>query len=371
MFHRVLKSLNWILRTKHEPQIGIDISSACVKLLELSYSKGQFCVESFAILPFPPGVIDDKQIKDFDAAANVIFQTTCKSRSESRSAAVAIFDSSVMTKVIQMSADMSEDELEYQSLIEAERFVPYPLEEVNVDFDVLGPCQNSPEFVNVLVVASRSENVMMRVELLAKAGLDVHAVDVDSFATARASRLCISRLPNRGQNQTVAIFDIGAQITSFTVMHNGLIIFTREEIFGGNRLTLDIQRHYGLSYAEAGIAKKTGKLPEDYVTEVLNPFIETVVIQLRRSLQFFYSSSDKDSVQHILLCGGTVMLPGLPEAIQNSLGIPTTIANPFVGMQFAPTVNVQNIEKDGSSLMVACGLALREFESFIDEGTAS
>ncbi len=349
--------------TPHQPPIiGIDISSAAVKLLELSRQGQHYRVESYAVLPLPAGAVVEKSIKNPDVVANVLAEVIKKSQSSLRKVAIAVSDSSVIAKVVQMDAAFTEDEIEAQTTIEADKYIPYPLEEVSLDFSVLGPSAKSEELIDVLVVASRIENVNSRVVCFEQAGLTVSIVDVESYAMERTCSLIATSLPEKGKDQTIAVVDIGASMTNLTVLYDLSTIFTREEAFGGQRLTEEIQRHYGLTYEEAGIAKKQGNLPDDYEAEVLNPFKESAVIQVRRALQFFFSASQQTKVNHIILSGGTVNMPGFATMIEEQIGIKTSIANPFAEMTVSAKVNEEYLARDASAMMICCGLALRSFK---------
>lgn len=353
--------LSKFIKPRQSSVVGIDISSAAVKLLELARVGQRYRVESYAVTPLPSGAVEEKLIKDVDAVAGAVAQTVTNSRTTCKQAAVAVSDSSVITKVIQMDADLNDEDIENQIAIEADKYIPYPLDEVSLDFDVLGPSAKNAELVDVLIVASRSENVHSRVSSIDNSGVDVSVVDVESYAMERACSLVVSALPEKGQNQTIAIIDIGSSMTNLTVLYNLSTVFTREEVFGGQRLTEDIQRHYGLTYDEAGIAKKQGNMPDDYEAEVLGPFKESAVIQVRRALQFFFSASQQNKVNHIILAGGTVNMPGFASMIEEQIGIKTTIANPFADMLIAKRVDAASLAKDASALMICCGLAMRSF----------
>lgn len=342
--------------------LGIDISSTSVKLLELSQQNQKYRVESYSVVPLPQGVVVEKMIKDVDVLAETIKKAVKKSSSRVTCGAVAVSDSSVMTKVVQLDSVLSDDEIETHIISEADKYIPYPLEEVSLDFDVLHPSANNKDLVDVLLVASRSENVELRTQTLTAADVVPKLVDVESYAMERACKLIAQDLPNKGVDEAIAIIDIGSIMTSLTVLYNLSTIFTREEVFGGEQLTKAIQRHYGLTYAEAGLAKKEGGLPDDYATEVLGPFKESAVLQVRRSLQFFFSASQHSRVSHIVLAGGSVAVPGLVELIEEQIGIPASIANPFSNMSVSNSVNVSALTRDASALMICCGLALRSFD---------
>jgi type IV pilus assembly protein PilM len=268
----------------------------------------------------------------------------------------------VITKTISMPAGLSDGDMESQIEFEADQYVPYPLDEVNIDFEVLGPSEKNPDTVDVLLAACRSENVEMRNAAVETAGLSTQIMDVESFASENAFQLLADQLPDRGVEKTIAVIDIGATMTTLNVMDDLKSVYTRDTVFGGKQLTEEIMRRYGLSYEEAGMAKRQGGLPENYVTDVLEPFKEAMAQQTSRSLQFFYSSSAHNKVDHVVLAGGSASIPGVDELIQERLGVETSIANPFASMSLSARVKPQILSNDAPALLIACGLALRSFD---------
>jgi type IV pilus assembly protein PilM len=353
-------------RTQNAPVLGLDISSTAVKLLELSRSGGRsgarFRVERYAVEVLPPDAVVEKNIADVDAVGEAIRNVVRRSGSRAKQAAVAVSGSAVITKIITMPASITDREMENQIQLEADQYIPYPLEEVNIDFEVFGPSEKNPEMVDVLLAASRSENVENRVSALEIAGLTPTVVDVEAYAMENAFSLISEQLPDFGVDQTIAIVDIGATNTALNVLHNNKIIYTREQSFGGKQLTEEIQRRYGLSQEEAGMAKRQGGLPDNYMSEVLEPFKEALAQQVSRSLQFFFSSSAHNSVDHIVLAGGCASIPAIDELVEEKVGTPTIIANPFTNMSVSSSVKPQSLSNDAPSLMIACGLALRSFD---------
>ena len=342
--------------------LPIYISSTAVKLLELGRSGDRVRVESYAVEPLPPNSVNEKNIADVEAVGEAIKRAVKRSGTRSKMAAAAVAGSAVITKTISMPSNLSEDEMEQQIQMEADQYIPYPLEEVNLDFEILGPAENDTDRVDVLLAASRSENVNDRVDAIELAGLKARVIDVESYAIENAFTLLASQLPEQGIDQTVAVLDVGATMTTLNVMHDLKTIYTREQVFGGRQLTEEIQRRYGLSYEEAGMAKRQGGLPDNYVPEVLEPFKEAMAQQVSRSLQFFFSSSQYNTVDHIVLAGGSAMINGIDEMIANKLGVNTTIANPFTHMTLASRVKAQSLSNDAPALMIACGLAMRSFD---------
>ena len=349
-----------LYRKPNKGLVGVDISSTSVKLLELSVKNGRYWVESYALIPLQENSVVEKNILNPEAVGDALERVINLANPQSTNAAIAIPTSMVIHKIIEMDADMTDDEREVQIRMDAEQYIPFPLDEVSLDFEVLPDRLANPTRVNVLLVATRTENVETRVEVLELAGLTPKVADVESYAMERAFGVFADTLP-MGVN-TVGILDIGHTMTTLSVMQNGKIIYTREQVFGGKQLTQDVQTRYGLSFEEAGRAKKERSLPDDFDTEVLEPFLEALVQQAARSLQFFFSSSQFNEIDHILLAGGNANIPGLPKLLQQKLGYRVTTANPFLQMGFSPQVHIKKIENDASSLMVACGLALRSFD---------
>lgn len=347
---------------KNPTLLGLDISSTAVKLLELSSSGGRFRVESYAVEPLPPNSVVEKNIADVEAVGESIRRAVKRSGTRTKQAAVAVAGSSVITKIISMSASLKDDEMESQIELEADQYIPYPLEEVNLDFEVLGPSEKNPETVDVLLAASRSENVDMRIAALEIGGLSAKIVDVEAYALENAFAYVAEQLAGAGSDQTIAVVDIGATMTTLNVLHNLKIIYTREQVFGGKQLTEEIMRRYGLSYEEAGMAKRQGGLPDNYVPEVLDPFKDAMSQQVSRSLQFFFSSSQYNNVDHIVLAGGSASITGADELIESKIGTTTSIANPFANMSLSNRVKPQTLSNDAPALMIACGLALRSFD---------
>jgi len=342
--------------------VGIDISSTAVKLIELGKVGSRFRVESYAVEPLPQDAMTDRDIRDPEVVGEALKRVISRSGTNIKHAAVSVAGSSVITKIIQMDKDLSDEEMESQIEVEADQYIPYPLEEVALDFQVIGESEKVPDKVDVLLAASRSENVYSRVDALELAGLTAKVVDVEAYTIERAFKLLGNQLPDQGEGQIVAIADIGATNTSLCVLEDFNTIYTREQTFGGSQLTEEIQRRYGLSFEEAGMAKKQGGLPDDYEPEVLEPFKEAVIQQVSRSLQFFYGSSQYGEVDHVVLAGGCAMIEGLEEMIEERLGTTASTANPFADMSLSSRVNAQALSADASSLVNCCGLALRSFD---------
>jgi len=342
--------------------LGLDISSTSVKLLELSKSGARYRVESYGVEPLPPNAVVEKNISDVEGVGDAVKRLVTRAKASSRMCAVAVAGSAVITKTIEMDATLSDDEMENQITVEADQYIPYPLDEVAIDFEVIGLSEGAADQVEVLLAACRRENVELREAALDLGGIKPRVVDIEAHAMKRAFELVQPQLGSNPEDLVVAIIDIGATMTTLSVLADDKSIYTREQLFGGKQLTEEIQRRYGLSFEEAGLAKKRGGLPDDYEQEVLLPFKEAVLQQVTRSLQFFFSSSQYDDVDYIVLAGGTASIDGMPEMIESKLGTPTIIANPFLDMALASKVDSTALANDAPAMMIACGLAMRSFE---------
>jgi type IV pilus assembly protein PilM len=352
----------FLLSRKKPAILGLDISSTSVKLLELAQDGDHYKVQSLVIEPLPDNAVSEKNIQDVEAVGETIQKAVKRSGTKVKQAAVAVAGSAVITKIITMPAALSDSELEDRIQVEADQYIPYPLEEINLDFEVMGPTQNNPETVDVLLAASRSENIELRTDALTLGGLTPKIVDVEAYTIEHSSALITSDIADWDEHKIIAVIDIGATMTSLNVVENNQLIYTREQSFGGKQLTEEIMRRYGLAYEEAGRLKKEGGLPDNYIPEVLEPFKETIAQQVSRFLQFFYTAGQHNSVDLIALAGGCASIPGIDELVESQLDTPTVIANPFAKMSLSAKVNPQALSKDAPSLMIACGLAMRSFD---------
>ncbi len=350
-----------LVRNTQTPLVGVDISSTAVKLLQLARAGDRYRVEHYAVEPLPANVVVEKNVVDPEQVGQAIARALARSGSKVRSAAAAVAGASVITKLIPMPKDLSEEELEAQVELEASNYVPFPIDEVSIDFQAIGPMPGASDLQQVLLVAARTEDVLARQAALEVAGLKAKVMDVEAFAIENAFSLIRPAL-NISPQGLVALVDIGATTTTLSVLREGRSLYTREQSFGGRQLTEEIMRRYGLSFEEAGRAKRLGGLPESYEVEVLEPFRETLVQQVSRLLQFYYASSEYNLVDQIVLSGGCASIPGIARQTEEQLGIMTALANPLAQMTIGPRVQAQALAQDAPALMIACGLALRSFD---------
>ncbi|ACA84636.1 pilus assembly protein PilM [Shewanella woodyi] len=350
---------------RQAPQmVGIDVGSHEIKAILLSKTADGYKILSHAAVPLKKGAVNDHEIRDADAVVESLKQVKRILPKGAKLAAVAVSGSAVMTKVIYMDASLSEEEMEAQIEIEADNLIPYSLDEVSIDFETLNVNSTDPTKVDVLLSACRTENIDARVDSLDEVNIEVKVVDVEGYALGRSYEVVAAQLPEGTENKIVALVDIGANITTFAVVENGQTSFIREQAFGGEQFTQSILSFYGMSHEQAEKAKLEGDLPRNYMFEVLSPFQTQLLQQIKRTLQIYCTSSGKDKVDHIILCGGTSKLEGMANLLTNELGVHTIIADPFQGCLHADEDIKNSLKPDISKYMVACGLALRSYSQW-------
>ena len=342
--------------------LGLDISSSSVKLVELGRNAaGQLVLERCAIELLQTGWITDGNIEKFDEVADAVRRLVKKSGAKTKNVAMALPPSAVITKKIVLPGGLTDAELEVQVEAEANQYIPFPLDEVSLDFCVMGPSASSAGDVDVLIAASRRERVQDIQGLAEAAGLKPVIVDVESYASRLAAGRLIETLPNQGAGAVVALFEVGALTTSLQVLRDEEVLYERDQAFGGAQLTQQIVRQYGFSIEEAETKKRNGDLPEDYETSVLRPFVDTMVQEIARALQFFFTSTPHNKVDYVMLAGGAAALPGLSEAVKRQTTFTCSLLNPFEGMEMGSGVRVKKMKREESSYLTSCGLAMRRF----------
>jgi type IV pilus assembly protein PilM len=353
-----------LFKPKAPPLFGLDISSSSVKMLEIvDAGKSAYRVERYAIEPLPRDAVVDGNINNLEAVTEAVRRAHKRLATRTKHVAMAVPTGAVISKKIVLGAGLREEELEMQVESEANQYIPFALDEVNLDFQVIGPAPNSPDDVEVLIAASRKEKIEDRVAAAESAGLKAMVVDIESFAIQTAFELIERALPDNGKDQNIAIVDVGTTMMNLNVLRNGQSIYMREQPFGGNTLTQEIQRAFGMSPEEAEAAKRTGGLPDNYDVEVLAPFMDTLGLEVARALQFFFTSTQFNQVNHILLAGGCAAIPGIDEVVTRRTSVSSMVANPFANMALSSKIRPKNLATDAPSLMVACGLAMRRFDA--------
>ncbi|MGQ0595762.1 pilus assembly protein PilM [Aquabacterium sp.] len=342
--------------------IGLDISSSSVKLVELSQSaSGEYILDRFASEPFEKGWIADGQIEKFDEVAEAVRKAVNKSGTRTKHAAMAMPQSAVITKKIMLPAGLREEEMEMQVEAEANQYIPFSLDEVSLDFCVVGPSTTSAGDVEVLIAASRKDRVQDRQGLAEAAGLKPAILDIESYASRLAMQRLIAALPGEGKDALVALFEIGAENTSLKVLRDDELLYDRDQAFGGAQLSQLISRQYGFSFEEAEQKKLSGDLPEDFQNTILGPFVDSLSQEIGRALQYFFTSTPHHKVHYVMLAGGTATLPGLKDRVTELTGFASMVVNPFEGMKLGSAVRESKLRREAPAYLTACGLAMRRF----------
>lgn len=360
---------------KSDPVIGIDISSTAIKLLELSRAGKSYRVESYGMEPLPEDIIVDKNINEnkedaIQIVGEAIERVVKRVKPRAQHAAVAVAGPAVITKVTTMDGGMSDNDMKETFEAEADVYIGHPVDEVNFDFQVLGPNEKEPERVDVLLAASRRENVDALIQVLEIGGLKPKVVDIAKYALENALILVAQSDPEIGEEETIALVEVGATTTSINVLGEQRIVYTFEETFGGKQLTEDIKNTYSLSYEEANMAKRhegSVTLPEDYESQLLEPFKDEIAQQVSRMVQYYYSmevSSKYGKLSQVLIGGGCACIPGIIEQISHKVGGHVNVVNPFSAMSVATRVSKKALMSDAPALIIACGLALRTFDEY-------
>ena len=354
--------IDTLLGRTHPSMIGLDISSSSVKLVELGQDEsGKYVLERFASESFEKGWIADGQIEKFEEVADAVRRVIAKSGTKTRDVVMAMPQSSVITKKIILPAGLREDELEVQVESEANQYIPFSLDEVSLDFCVIGPSPTSVGDVEVLIAASRKDRVQDRQGLAEAAGLKPVVLDVESHASRLAMARIVRALPNEGRDSLVALFEIGADTTSLKVLLDDELLYDRDQAFGGSQLTQLISRQYGFSFEEAEQKKLVSDLPDDYQSQILAPFVDSLSQEIGRALQYFFTSTPHHKVHYVMLAGGTATLPGLKDRVTELTGFASKVINPFDNMTLGPSVRESKLYREAPSYLTACGLAMRRF----------
>ncbi len=346
------------------PLIGVDVSSSSVKMVELSQApkKTGYVVERYVIEALPQDAVSDGNINNLDAVSDALQRAWKRMGTRIKNVSLALPAAAVITKKILLPGGLREEELESKVEAEANQYIPFALDEVNLDFQIIGPAPTDPDEVEVLLAASRKANVEDRVAAAQAAGLKTLVMDVEPYAAEAAFEQVQSQLPEGAADQCIALVDIGANVMNVNVLRNGQSIYMRDQQIGGAQLTQMIQNAFGLAPEEAERGKRDGGLPDNYESDVLAAFLENVATEVTRALQFFFTSTQYNEVDYIVLSGGSAVLPGLDDAVATRTQVSTLVANPFAQMTLSSRIKPRQLQMDAPALMIACGLAMRRFD---------
>lgn len=342
--------------------MGVDISATRVKLLELDSAGDEFRALAYASEPMPAGAIQEFQVLDAEVVARAVLRALERSGSRTRDAAIAVSGPSVISKTILMPASLDDAGLEQQIYFDAAHHIPHPVEEVNLDFQILGPDSNNARFNRVLLVACRRDNIEMRTAALEMAHMRVALVDVEEYALDNACTLLAGQVEGVSTADSIAVFDIGANGTRLTIQRDGRSLYTREIDFGGAALDTGLLERYELTGFEALQTRlRTGAIGAPDLADDVHRFAERLAVHIDRTLTFYQSvaAGGDEAIDRVVLVGGPTCYPGLQAALVELLPWPVSLGNPLEGMLASAAARRNHIDSDAPSLMIAAGLALR------------
>jgi type IV pilus assembly protein PilM len=348
-----------VFSAKQPLAIGVDIGTASVKVMEMTINRGQVRVDRFAVEPLPRNIIVENSITDVERVGKAIRAAVKKSGTRRNYAVTAVAAAQAITKVINVPGGLRGTDLEDQIELEADHYIPHSIAEVNLDFEMLNPSVENPANDEVMLAACRKDIVEERVSALEAGGLRPRVVEIVSLACERAFKLIAPTLPEHGANKVVAIVDYGATASHLYVLDGGRLVYHRDYPFGGKTLTESIQRRFGISFTDAENKKRSGDLPENYRTDILDPFVESMALEANRAIQLFISSTQKSRVDYVFVTGGIAALPGAVERIAEKTGNKTRLAYPFSSTRLGSSISKDRLNRYAPSLLTVCGLAMR------------
>ena len=342
--------------------LGLDISSTSAKLVELSMRKdGRLVLERCATVSLEPPPSAEGLADNFEQMASDVRLLIKKSQTKTKNVVMALPPTSVITKIISVTKAKSEQTFEVQVEQEATRFIPFPLDEVNLDYRVIGPSLADPHLLDVHLAVSRREKVQDIQDLAEAAGLNLVILDVSSYASRAAMKRLVDEKYGPSSDVLVALVELGANTTSVRVMQNDKVLYDRDQPFGGEQLTQLIAEYYHLPFDEAETKKRSGEFLPGYEAQVLAPFVENLSAEINRALQFFFANTAFRKIDSLMLAGGSASLPGLQASVAKITHCPCFLANPFEGMLMNEGVRLRNLKLQAPAFLIACGLALRRF----------
>lgn len=343
---------------KKKGVIGIDIGSSSIKMVQLNETKKGYQLVNYGIAPIPSEVIVDGAIMDSSAVVEAIKGLVAEKKVKISDVALSVSGHSVIIKKITLPA-MTEAELEESIQWEAEQYIPFPISDVNMDFHILEMVPGQPQ-MDVLIVAVKKDIINDYTAVMAEAGLNAVVVDVDSFALE--NMYCINYDVN--PEETVALVNLGANVTNINILKGGMSTLTRDVSAGGRQITTEIQKHLGVSSEDAEVLKCGGEAggiaPKD-VEEVVITAMNSIVTEVQRSFDFYLSTSHDGRIDKAYLSGGSSKIKGIAAAISERTGVPTETADPFqkVGVN-GKAFDLETLQKDAPFLCVCVGLAIRK-----------
>ena len=338
--------------------LGLDVGTRVVKLVEVQKTRKELQLGYVGCCPLPDGTITEKQIQRPDELANAVMSLYRNSKSKTTKVSLSVAGKSVITKQISLNA-MSDQELEKIIASEAEPYIPFPMEDVSLDFVILGGSPDKPGFMEVLLVAAKKDFVDSYIDVVASLNLTPVVVDVDCYALEVMFDHCYPDV----EDETVALINVGASLTNVNIMTSGKSCFVRDLPLGGDLVTQDIMRFFNVDFIHAENIKRgasLGNISPTYLQDLLSRNVDLLVSELRKTLEFFGTNISRSSVQSIFLSGGGASIYGFSDALASETGLPVHMVDPFRLVSVDPKqFDSAYLNHVGPSMAVAFGLSMR------------
>jgi len=339
--------------------IGLDIGSSSIKLVELVESKNTYKLQNLGIAPLPPEAIVDGALMDSVTIIDAIRQLIANTKAKTKDVITSVSGHSVIVKKITLPL-MSDSELEESIQWEAERYIPFDINEVNIDFQIFGSSSENPEVMDVVLVAAKKDIINDYVSVIIESGLNPVIIDVDAFAIENM----LSVNYEMEKDETVAMANVGASITNINILKNNMTAFTRDIFKGGNQITEEIQRQLHIDYEEAEKIKVGSKIDatsQSIIQEVLRSASESLAIEIGNSMEFFQSTTTYEKISKLYLSGGGSKIKDFDIVLQQHIGIPVEIVNPFKKIEYSEkNFDLEYLREIGPMMAVGVGLATRK-----------
>lgn len=337
--------------------IGLDIGSSSIKLVELKEGKNGYKLQNLAVAQLPPEAIVDGALMDSVTIIDTIRDLV--GNSKTKNVVTSVSGHSVIVKKINLPF-MTESELEESIKWEAERHIPFDINDVNIDFQIIGASAENPDLMDVVLVAAKKDIINDYVSVIMESGLNPVIIDIDSFALENMLAINYSI----EKDEIVSVANVGASITNINILKNNISAFTRDIFKGGNQITEEIQRQLHIDYEEAEKIKVGGKIDatsQSIVQNVLKTASESLAIEIGNSLDFFQSTTTYEKTSKLYLSGGGSKIKDFDIILQQQIGIPVEIANPFKKVEFSEkNFDLEYFREIGPMMAVGVGLAARK-----------
>lgn len=345
---------------KAQQMIGLDIGTRFVKAVVLEKSADKFTLQAYACEPITGNAFAEREIKDFEAVSHALKKVKLALKSKSKLVAIAVSGSTVLNKIVYMDPGQSDHELESQIELEADSLIPYPLDEVYIDFEELSDSENEIKNnkVEVLLSAVHKDLVDRRNTLLGEVGYETKIVDVENYALGSA----VAEFQSSEPDETICCINIGATQLQLCTVKNGRVIYTKDHSFGMDVLIKDLSMLYSQERSQIEQQLNEDTLPETWKQDSYPMFLANLQQHINRAIQVYISATSAVRPTSILICGGGGHLSSLTEDLSADLGIEVSAFNPFANMSINEKISKAALDLVTPQLVIAAGLANRSFQ---------